>query len=438
MSATPPDSDLRRMWQAAAAYDWNDEPSIPESLPLLDELRERIPDADLSSHTVILIQHQMATTPPAVQAMVSAGMEPANAWFVDIPYSTSEEVHRRLLESGLMLEDHCLPSFTDPFADYSFAQTVRVANIIQRVLEAGPVRQLLVVDDGAYFARAVLSMSSAGWRGLDALEGAAVIEQTTRGHRYLLKHQKELLARGFRMVSAARAFTKQNFESHFVGASVASVIRKQCSDVASDGHLAVLGHGVVGRACVDQLRMSFPNADISVVESRTPDPGERRDGITWHRTLEGLQALDLVLGCTGVTAFTLADRVRLASRAILASGSSAAVEFDRFAFVELADSLPDDQIEVLERPVTQEAGIHADIHIQHETGVATFLNAGFPINFDGRRESLPMHMIQPTRCLMHAAAVEALRCDSPVLKELDGDTDHWLYQRALDYLPDAS
>ena len=369
--------------------------------------------------------------------MVSAGMEADNAWYVDIPYSTSREVHRHLLESGLMLEDHCLPFFTDPFADYAFAQTVRVANIIQRVLEAGQVRHLLVLDDGAYFARAVLSMRSAGWRGLEALEGAAVVEQTTRGHRYLTRHQDELLAMGFRIVSIARAATKQDFEAPFVGASVASQVRNQCSDVASDGHIAVLGHGVIGGACVDQLRMSFPDAAISVVEPRAPEPGERRDGITWHRTLEGLQALDLVLGCTGVTAFTLADRVRLASRAVLASGSSAAVEFDRFAFVELADALPDDQIEVLDRRTTQEVGIHADIQIQHETGVAIFLNAGFPINFDGRRESLPLHMIQPTRCLMHAAAVEALQCNGPVFKELHSDTDHWLYQRAFDYLPDA-
>jgi len=66
----------------------------------------------------------------------------------------------------------------------------------------------------------------------------------------------------------------------------------------------------------------------------------------------------------------------------------------------------------------------------------TFANAGFPVNFDGRIECLPAKMIQPTRCLMYAAAAQVLAQSSPGVVPLQTGPDDWIYQHGLRLLAD--
>jgi hypothetical protein len=144
---------------------------------------------------------------------------------------------------------------------------------------------------------------------------------------------------------------------------------------------------------------------------------------------------DLIVGCTGVNAFKVEDRRLLRDGALLASGSSAALEFDRVGFVELANRYPDDEIEILDAEGTRAAGIHADIRFRFEDRrEAVFLNAGFPLNFDGTVESLPAHMIQGTRSLLYAAAAQAVDNPEPGLGMLNSHVDEWIFQNALDFL----
>ena len=141
------------------------------------------------------------------------------------------------------------------------------------------------------------------------------------------------------------------------------------------------------------------------------------------------------MGCTGYNSFKLDQRALLADEAILASGSSAAVEFNRPAFVELADRYPDDEIEILDREKTIAQGIHAKISFQQEGGKKfTFLNAGFPVNFDGRLECLPTRTIQATHCLLFSAACQVLQQKSPGLRLIDAEIDNWIYENAINQL----
>ncbi|MGZ4864564.1 MAG: hypothetical protein ACXV5H_07095 [Halobacteriota archaeon] len=92
------------------------------------------------------------------------------------------------------------------------------------------------------------------------------------------------------------------------------------------------------------------------------------------------------------------------------SGSSAAVEFNRAGFVELADRYPNDDLKVLAQSSTKKQGIHATITIQQEGRKKfSFLNACFPINFDGRVECVPARIMQATHTLLYAAAIQSLK-----------------------------
>ena len=111
--------------------------------------------------------------------------------------------------------------------------------------------------------------------------------------------------------------------------------------------------------------------------------------------------------------------------AFLASASSGTVELSRENFIELADSNPGDDIWI-ERNGLDESQVHSDLRFHLVDRDATFVNGGFPVNFDGRVNCIPAHYIQPTPTMMCAAAVQAVRSTARGLVELDPGFCQWL------------
>ena len=162
---------------------------------------------------------------------------------------------------------------------------------------------------------------------------------------------------------------------------------------------------------------------------------------------------DLVIGCTGYGAFALSNRNLLADGAHLVSASSAAVEFNRPRFIERAND-PAFRSLQLTNPVESDAmrntedvtyAIHEPLTFsaagQSDTFGFTFVNAGFPINFTGEIECLPVPLIQPTHGLLYAAAVEAtqrLGDGDAGLHKLNEDDDLWLFLEGAKELDDES
>ena len=437
-----------RIVGALGTLDFGAEPSaIPRRLPSLDAYRSRHESVDLSAHHLLMIQHQLGTNVALLRALVDDGIAPERTWFVDIPYSTHLRVREALLDLA-GAPDRCPAPFTDPLVDYGAAQLTRVISTLLAMHARGHQADLLVLDDGAYFMRALGILRAIGHPAADAFRGSRVVEQTTRGHEYLRIHADDLRQLRIRAVSIARSVTKLQFEAPFVGASVATSLATRAGRLRPQGveHVAVLGFGAIGEACAGQLQLAFPDAAMTIVDG---DPSRRRSARAAHpdaaAVLTRLPAArrsrtgrpyDLVVGCTGRNSFTLQDRSLLAPGAILASGSSAAVEFDRAGFLDLADYRDDDDIEVIDREHTRAAGIHADITLRLDNQVeVVFANAGFPVNFDGRLETLPEEAIEPTRCLMYAATHQVVRQEEAERRGLDRESDDWIHAQALASLP---
>jgi hypothetical protein len=424
-----------RITSVLASWDWGKQNPIPASLPLLDEFTDRFPP-HFSGCCVLFIQHHLGSTVPMVRAFMRGGAARESIWYIDVPYSTDPVAHR-LLGELLSRGEDMLPLFNDPLADYSTAQTLRTAKVLREIAATRP-QSLVVVDDGAYFLRTLLMLEAIGDEAVASLSGSCVVEQTTRGHRFLESHRSDLDRLGIVAVSVARSHTKLQFEAPFVGACVAAALMRDPAAPDSK-HVLALGYGAVGQACVRELRRRLNGSTIIVVDPRAEDFRARIGGripadVILLPEMPSQGVFDLILGCTGTNSFTFRDAKLARDGAVLASASSADIELGRHAFVEVAERFADDEIEVIAPDVTREHGIHARVAIRIGGQRLYFANAGFPVNFDGRAEGLSVEMIQPTRCLLLAGALQASTTNAHGLWEIGPEMDYWLLTRALSSL----
>jgi len=386
---------------------------------------------------VLFVQHHLGPFIGRLNAMLENGMDPARAWFVDIPYSTHVRVIEHLIEMGVPAE-HVAPRLDHPLACYDSAQAGRSTAIMNAISERGDPRPLMVIDDGAYFTRYLNRLREEDPARLDRFVGTSIVEQTTRGHRYLFMAGLEVVSRcKLSVVSIARSRTKIDFEGPFIGAAISRAVKRSIGKerISAARNVAVIGYGVVGEATVRELTRATHGGKIFVVDI---DADARERAAASAPNCVGVPQLpsdrlyDIVVGCTGYNSFHLGQRELLADGAILVSGSSAAVEFNRAGFIELADRFPDDEIEVLDREATIAKGLHAEIALRQEGGKTfSFLNAGFPVNFDGRLECLPTKVIQATHGMLFVAGVQAMRQAAPGINTLDPEDDAWIYEQSL-------
>ncbi|MBE0591806.1 MAG: hypothetical protein IH616_05325, partial [Gemmatimonadales bacterium] len=342
--------------------------TLPEALPLLDVMRKRFPEPSAFEDVdVLFIQHHLGPFTVRLKAMREDGLDMGRAWFIDIPYSTSQKA-REAAHLGSPAA-HRVELFEDPLEPYAEAQLARALMLI-RELGSRDRGRLLVVDDGAYFLRSLHLLQVTRPDLARAFTGTRVVEQTTRGHRVVERSAALITALELSVVSIARCDTKLKFESPFIGAAVSRAIARAVAASAdlTDGfrRAAVLGFGPVGEAVTGALLRAHPSLRIDVVDpDATKHPRIGAQGATplteLPDRLPERDRYDLVAGCTGYNAFKLHQRFLLAKKAVLASGSSAAIEFNRAEFIELADAYPDDEIEVLDRDTVTKDGIHATI-----------------------------------------------------------------------------
>ena len=414
----------------------------PSELPLLNKFKAKYKKKDYFCDTdVLFIQHHLGPFLPKLKEMNNDGLEKVRCWFVDIPYSTNLDTKLILGKEGFGTEQ-MTNIFNDPLDDYDKNQSDRVKFLLFKLASKKDNRKLLVVDDGAYFLRFLYSANIHDPKLAEIFKGTRIVEQTTRGHRFIENQAIEIIKKyKLNVVSIARCHTKINFESAFIGATVSRALTNRIGDdeLNEMKYISVIGFGAVGKATTERLLKKSPLAKIDVIdinESKRDDATKMSNRINALKSLNQKREYELIVGCTGDTSFELSDRKLLVNGAYLASGSSAAVEFNRQGFVELADKYPDDEIEILDKEETIKKGIHANIRFSQERGrIFTFLNSGFPVNFDGKMECLPPRVIQSTHTLLYAAAIQAVENSVPgTLQKIDGDVDHWIYNNSFNYL----
>ena len=381
---------------------------IPRNLPLLDkwvgDLRGKVP---LKGVTILQIQHQLGSHFPQAKALLDLGLERTQMIWVDVPYTSTPEVRHALIEElkipAMSFHIHNF-RVLDRYPPY---QIKRIQEVFARLLLDPPDR-LIVLDDGAYFLEAASCFAK-------QLPAVAIVEQTTRG---LIKIEESATLQKYAsripIINVARSVPKLTLEPPFIGHAVCDSLFQHLEpllDASRRLRFLVLGFGAIGRQIAKFLpqKMGFDRSQVHVHDS---DPCRQRAALEanfspWDRN-DFTQQFHVVIGCSGRQSFTLSDRVYLEDGAVLASASSGTVELSRQNFIELANVSKIDDIKVSVEG-HNEFNVHSDLHIKLIDRSVTFVNGGFPVNFDGRVNCIPGHYVQPTPTMMVAASVQAVK-----------------------------
>jgi hypothetical protein len=387
----------------------NVDQTIPDSFPVLDAwLEQQSGRKPLAGVTALLIQHQFGNQVPQARALLELGLDPQRLHWLDIPYTSTPAVRKHLISKlGIPEKNFSVSDYRvlEPYAPY---QHRRVQRLLKAWLQKPPER-LVVLDDGAYFLEAMASFQA-------RLPSVAVVEQTTRG--FIKVNESAVLRRCLQVlpvVNVAQSSPKQTLEPPFIGLAVCASLRQRLQSRARDfgkWRCLVLGFGAIGRQVAKFLHnnLGFARENIHAFDKDAAKLADARsDGFAiWNRDDFGTR-FRLVIGCSGRASFGIGDSVYLEKEdAVLASASSGSVELSRQEFIDLADSSDLDDIEVL-REGLDETNIHSDLRFRLVDREATFLNAGFPVNFVGQINCVPCRYIQPTATMMVAATVQAVQ-----------------------------
>jgi hypothetical protein len=419
--------------------------TISESLPLVEEFcEENFPPQLFADSDVLFVQHHLGPFIPRLRTMFQYGLEPSRCWFVDIPYSTNASVSEELRKLGCPKVQMAEP-FNDPIAPYSKRQLERVEFILRLYANRERKKRLLVVDDGAYFVRTLTWLIP---RDKELVLGfkdhpTYIVEQTTRGHRYLERGETKTLLKLFKIpaVSIARTETKYALESPFIGAAVSRAVKRSLEESGRIrkglGSVLIIGFGAVGSATTCELTSLKTEKQIHVYDKKWKEirPMIEKTGAKALKAFPNEGPYNTIFGCTGYASFPLNKVGILSHDALLVSGSSAAVEFNREKFIDLAYRNDKDDFFIIEPEKSRRLGIHACLEMQKGDIRFSFLNAGFPVNFDGRMECLPNLIIQITHGLLLAAAKESLNSGNrPGFHNLNRQDDQWFKEHGLSWI----
>jgi hypothetical protein len=419
--------------------------TIAKSLPLLEAYSKEYFSRQLFANVeVLFIQHHLGPFIPKVKTMFQFGLEPSRCWFIDIPYSTNASVRKELKKLGCP-EFQMAEPLNDPIAPYSKRQLERVEFILRLYSNRERRKKLLVIDDGAYFMRTLNWLLPRDKELVLSYKEhpTHIVEQTTRGHRYLEQHQVNGLLKLLNIpaVSIARTETKYDLESPFIGAAVSRAVKRALKESGrlkkGLGRVLIIGFGAVGKATACELASLKAEKPMHVYDKKWKElrPMIEEIGARALKAFPNEGPYDTIFGCTGYASFPLNKVGILSHDAILVSGSSAAIEFNREKFIDLAYRNDKDDFFIIEPEKSRRLGIRASLDMQKGDIRFSFLNAGFPVNFDGRMECLPYLIIQITHGLLLAAAKESLNpATKPGFHHLNRQDDQWFKEHGLRWI----
>jgi len=418
---------------------WNVTESLEERLPLVDRWLELASkDAGLAEASLLFVQHQLVNHAAQAEAIVRLGAEPERIYWLDIPYSSQPSVRSFVQERlGVPADNFRVCDDYRVLAPYAPYQLRRSVELVLDLAERKG-RPLLVLDDGAYVLEALAGLRRERWP-----DNVAIVEQTTRG---IIKIRASAALRAasqrLPLIDVAGSTPKRTLEPPFIAMSVCASLDRAIR-ARHGGHplrrCLVLGYGAIGEQVATFVDRHFhvgrgnvyvfdPHPEQSALAARRGFPRWDRDAFDTR--------FDLVVGCSGRASFGVGDYVYLEEGALLASASSGAVELSRQDFIEWADASPSDDIQVV-RDQLNDRDLHSDLTFRLVDRTAVVLNAGFPVNFDGRISTTPSRFIQPTPVMMLGATVQAraaLEAGRTGVIDLDPRLSAWLDREFRDVL----
>jgi S-adenosylhomocysteine hydrolase len=364
-------------------------------LPVLDELSDCFPEQSkkiLSQTVFVCVQHILSTTGSLFESLIRLGAKPSNIFILGKCYSTNTEVLNKLHYIGVNIIEGGQPK---AYGTYSFVMDEEIRNlwnIVKAKKGTLPSDSLIIIDDGGGCIKSLPKWALDYWPVIGG------IEQTTSGLKPIDLFKQPL-------IEVASSSAKRLIESPMIATAISDHICRTAS-VMEVTKYGIVGYGSIGKAVSQALHKK--GYEISIYDKNTLEiPNYLLQKSDICALLNDSQ---FILGCTGVDVIPdpgiLGD---IPGTKILASCSSGDYEFNELLKYkeyyairdgELIDTLSDIQIEYPEKIGPK----------------MTILRGGFPINFDGVKESEPALDIQLTRGLLLGAVIQTtLYFDNPSL-----------------------
>ena len=373
------------------------------SLPVLTQLGDRFSTpAIFANTTVVFIQHLLTDFEATIDAFVRAGLDPANAFIMGIPYSTKENVHTRLQGTfGYVPQE---------FEGYPF--DAHLPPILDQVYEHCRSRgqRFLVVEDGGYIAMKFRrDPSGPKWASLCI----GIVEQTRNGIRvtqdWISNPEDTDNPINVAVVNVAETDLKLRLESPLIGQAVVFNLKRLLSiyeeQTLSERRVLLIGGcGATGSQILRELLRE--GCSVTVVDLRNPPENFPSDAAyrPISELLSSIPGHDIIIGSTGnAMGYPERDSVaplsderyfaQLQDKAVLVNASSKRAEFNLDALKTLGT-----------KAVKRGFGHEYTISKERTIRVAA---DGFPINFFNS-ESVPSYDIQPVLGMLFVGACRLL------------------------------
>jgi len=381
---------------------WIEVDSGLDTLPSLKWVEEKIGgELNLGETLIIACQHFLRETCAWFAHLMSKG---ATIIAIGKDYSTCPEVARRLQRIGVTVVES--PSWEwkpGEYAAHLEAKAKLAWAEASKVFAERHFKEVIVVDDGG-----VLHKTANGC--IDSINAPKLcgVEQTTSGEINAIKAP-------YPVALISRHTEKRTWESRIIADKIFENSLQQCGSLSGTNKtIGIIGAGAIADAVAEK----FLEDGYSVFWFS--EKFELKGKCNKKQTLEELlDTTEVIFGCTGDDVLKeLLGRperqMHLAGKWFI-SCSSGDTEFA--SLLKLKDGTT-----ALCSPLRLHNPFSTMV-VHTKPNPCFVLNGGFPINFDRERDSVPLHLIQFTRALMHLGLVKARDLDSK--SDVNADKVTW-------------
>jgi hypothetical protein len=340
-------------------------------LPLLDYASALFKKTNFENVLLIAVQHILDSNFSMFEYLFDMGLKPHNTFLLGKCYSTNKEVMGKFRKKGVYVHNGSLAFDSHLSFDSQFEIIVKdFLNSIQEKVNFSDYEKVLLVDDGGYLVYVGNSF-------FKNLSNVVAIEQTSSGYNKLKTEKLH-----FPVINVARSNAKLVYESPFIADLIVKKLASKLKELQlNPKNCLIVGAGSVGKELFNLLKNKF-ETQIYDVQQHISDFGK-----TEFTNI--ISNYNLIVGASGNEITNGKIYSILKKEVILVSASSSDREFSAVNLRKSAPKIKD---------------CHKDLFVNN----IWLLNCGFPLNFDGNKNSASPEKIQLTRALMLSAICLAM------------------------------
>jgi len=299
------------------------------------------------------------------------GLAPSNTFLLGKCYSTSKSVFEDFRREGFQVSS--LSFNFDSHESYDVLYRSHIKQFLDESLskiDLSQIDKIIILDDGGYLIHEINQIK-------DLQIPIVSIEQTSSGIHYISEIDLNIP-----VINVARSKAKLEFETPFiVEACLNRFFEYLPKSELFHRNVLILGCGAIG---TEVSKILAGSCHIDCYDPRFHGPEILQNF---------LKSADVIFGCSGSMALKYSQYAFLKEGVILASLSSSDREFEAYHFRK-------------QFPMTD------DCKRNFCNQRITLLQSGFPLNFWGSRNNMPLEKIQITLALLQSAIYQAIETDS--------------------------